>query len=361
MKRMDAGELKGYRRLHQMKLVCLAVWAMGLAMGLGGGVAGLRAADAAALKANAVAVSAAMNLLATLDADSRRRAVFDFGDEEQRGRWSNLPTGLYRRAGLRMGDLKEHQVKATEAVLDAILSKAGREKVAGIIAGDDKLDPGEGGRRLVFGKDEYYLAFLGEPSESKPWGFQCGGHHLAINITWVGDRATAAPSHTGAQPARFEINGKLVRPLGREADLAHALVNDLAPAVRAKAIVRAEFHDLILGPGTEMRAIFPEGVSVSEFGEKQRGMLLELAGNWVGLLPEAAASAKMAELNKTLSETWFAWSGPTKAGSPAYFRIHGPAVFIEYAPQRMGGDPTQHVHTIYRDPSNEYGRKWLGR
>jgi hypothetical protein len=69
----------------------------------------------------------------------------------------------------------------------------------------------------------------------------------------------------------------------------------------------------------------------------------------------------MAELKDSLAETWFAWSGPTKAGSPAYFRIHGPAVFIEYAPQRMGGDPAQHVHTIYRDPANEYGRKWLGR
>jgi hypothetical protein len=28
------------------------------------------------------------------------------------------------------------------------------------------------------------------------------------------------------------------------------------------------------------------------------------------------------------------------------------------APQNLGGDPTQHLHTIYRDPANEYGRKW---
>jgi hypothetical protein len=24
----------------------------------------------------------------------------------------------------------------------------------------------------------------------------------------------------------------------------------------------------------------------------------------------------------------------------------------------MGGDVTQHLHTIYRDPTNEYGKKW---
>jgi hypothetical protein len=66
----------------------------------------------------------------------------------------------------------------------------------------------------------------------------------------------------------------------------------------------------------------------------------------------------MAEVKAGLEETWFAWSGPTTPGSAAYFRIQGPGVWIEYAPQRMGGDATQHIHTIYRDPTNEYGRKW---
>ena len=30
---------------------------------------------------------------------------------------------------------------------------------------------------------------------------------------------------------------------------------------------------------------------------------------------------------------------------------------LNIAPQQMGGDPTMHVHTIYRDPTNDYGRK----
>ena len=38
--------------------------------------------------------------------------------------------------------------------------------------------------------------------------------------------------------------------------------------------------------------------------------------------------------------------------------VHGPTAFIEFAPQRLGGDPTNHIHTIYRDPTNEYGAKW---
>lgn len=309
-------------------------------------------------RAHARAVAAAEAFLATLDEAGRKKAVFDFADDVQRGRWSNLPAGLYRRAGVRMGDLTPTQRQAVDALLAAILAKEGHEKVQGIVAGDEKLRASDLGGRMKFGRDEYYLAFLGRPSVTAPWGFQFGGHHLAINVTWARGKATVAPSHTGAQPAEFQINGKTTRPLGAEADLAHALVNDLEPGVRGRAILGSDFRDLVLGPGKDMRAIIPEGVSASEFTEAQRTRLLELARQWVGLLPEELAAEKMAAIQATLPDTWFAWSGPTQPGAAAYFRIHGPAVFIEYAPQRMGGIPSDHIHTIYRDPTNDYGRQW---
>jgi hypothetical protein len=69
----------------------------------------------------------------------------------------------------------------------------------------------------------------------------------------------------------------------------------------------------------------------------------------------------MAELRAGIGETWFAWSGPTTVepgkNIAAYYRIQGPNVVVEYAPQRMGGDASMHVHTMYRDPTNDYGRK----
>lgn len=43
-------------------------------------------------------------------------------------------------------------------------------------------------------------------------------------------------------------------------------------------------------------------------------------------------------------------------------RIQGPNLVIEYAPQaRGGGDPSMHVHTIYRDPTNDYGRRFTAK
>jgi hypothetical protein len=100
----------------------------------------------------------------------------------------------------------------------------------------------------------------------------------------------------------------------------------------------------------------------------------------------------MDEVQSVLDQTWFAWYGPTAAGSAAYFRFSGPNVVIEYAPQGgmgaggggtppsgapSGGTPpsggsapqgqsggqitgasTDHIHRVYRDPSNEYGAKY---
>ncbi len=117
-------------------------------------------------------------------------------------------------------------------------------------------------------------------------------------------------------------------------------------------------HDLVLGPGRDGQTIQPEGIKGSDLTDKQREMLLDLAGEWTGIAHEAVAKAKMDEMKKSIAETWFAWSGPTEKGSAAYFRIQGPTVVIEYAPQRMGGDATKHIHTIYRDPTNDYGAKW---
>jgi hypothetical protein len=71
----------------------------------------------------------------------------------------------------------------------------------------------------------------------------------------------------------------------------------------------------------------------------------------------------MAELRADLNETWFAWSGPsdfqTGSNITSYYRIQGPHLVIEYAPQR--DEPANHVHTIYRDPTNDYGRQFSAK
>jgi hypothetical protein len=149
-----------------------------------------------------------------------------------------------------------------------------------------------------------------------------------------------------------------VRPLGRETDKAFALLNSLDEPQRKQAILGFQVRDLVLGPGRDGQMIQPEGIKGTDLNEKQREMLLDLASEWSSIAHEAVAKAKMEEMRKNIAETWFAWSGPMDKAGLAYFRIQGPTVIIEYAPQGRGDDAMMHIHTIYRDPTNDYGAKW---
>src|SRR4051812_5881799 len=297
-------------------LFCLALQTIGFAQG-----------DAATGTATSQIEAATKKFLSTLLDSQRAKVVFDFKDAAQRKRWSNLPTSFSKRAGLRMGDLTEAQRKAVLAILEAALSAQGYEKVLQIVEADENLKKTSG--QSIFGRDEYYVSFLGQPSGTEPWMIQFGGHHLAINFTLAGDQGTLAPSHTAAQPAIFELEGKTIRPLGRETDKAFALMGSLDEAQRKQAILGVQMRDLVLGPGRDGQTIQPEGIKGSALTEKQREMLLDLAGEWTGIAGDAVARAKMDEMTKNVAETWFAWSGPMEKGGAAYFRIQGPTVVIE--------------------------------
>ena len=387
----------------------LAPWlCLGIALPfVAGGLSGVRppenqAAAASARGVTTKVVGAANALLATLSAEQRSKVSFEFNGPQRTG-WSNLPSGIFERKGLRLGDLTAAQRAAAMALMAAALSPSGYKKINEIMDGDEVLknagggrtggrpggggpppnDParggtpegvspgaraggppqgGRGGRGggggIVFGKDEYYLALLGAPSETMPWLIQFGGHHLAINVTIAGANSAMTPSLPAAQPAKYTLNGQTIRPLGGENDKGFALINALDATQRKQAILDYQVRDLVLGPGNDGKTIQPEGIRASALTPPQQTMLLDIAREWVGILNEEAAAQKMAELKTNLPNTYFAWSGATENGGLAYYRIQGPTVVIEYAPQQ--GD-LDHVHTIYRDPTNDYGAKLVAK
>lgn len=185
------------------------------------------------------------------------------------------------------------------------------------------------------------------------------GHHLALNITIAGSRGVLTPTLTGAQPATFKLNGQTIRPLGRESDKALALLQSFDEKQRQQAVLNYGVSDPVLGPGQDGKKIAPEELKVSRITDEQRAVLLDLISEWVGIINEKSASVRVAELRADLKETWFAWSGPTTVtpgkNITAHYRIQGPHLVIEYAPQGLGGNPAMHVRTMYRDPTNDYG------
>jgi hypothetical protein len=315
------------------------------------------------------AVAAAEAFLGSLDDAQRGKAALEFGSPKK-SNWSNLPVTFVPRNGVRLGDLTMAQRGLAMAAVAAVLSKGGYQKVVDIMDGDQQLvgnqgpGPGRGpgpgpgpgggrGGRPMFGTDQYYLAVFGKPSAARPWMVQFGGHHLGINVTVIGKHFVLTPSHTGAQPTLFKRDGKDVRPLGAEIDNALKLVTALDDKQRAQAVVGDRPQgDLVLGPGRDGRKPpEPQGIKGSALTADQQAMLLDVIGVWVGIAEPDAAAARLAEIKTQIGETYFAWKGPTAKGKAAYFRVQGPAVWIEYAPQ--GG--TDHIHTVVRNPNDDYG------
>jgi len=192
--------------------------------------------------------------------------------------------------------------------------------------------------------------------------WQFGGHHVTINATLVGKNIALTPSFIGVQPATYkDAQGKMVRPLGDIEDEAFTLINDLTPAQRARAVLGATAIDLVLGPGQDGRTLQPEGLASSAMTARQQTLFLTLIGHYTNLVNSGNSAARMANIKSHLAQTYFAWYGPITKGSPAYFRVTGPTIVIEYAPQGGGAGgiggaaTTLHIHGIYRDPTNDYG------
>jgi hypothetical protein len=308
------------------------------------------------------AVAAAQSFLDALDAKQRGQALFEFASP-RKPHWSNLPVTMVRRNGVRLGDLTAKQRALAMDLVAAVLSKNGYQKIRNIMDADQQLAIRQRqvgrGRNAMFGSDQYYLAIFGKPSETKAWMVQLGGHHLGLNVTVIGKHFVLTPTHTGAQPSLFTRNNRRVRPLGVENDAGFKLVNALDDKQRAQAIISERpQRDLILGPGQDARKPpKPEGIKGAALTRAQQALLVDVIAAWVNIAEPDTAKARMTQIKRTIGQTYFAWKGSTTNGKAAYFRVQGPSIWIEYAPQGS----TDHIHTVVRNPKDEYGAAFLGR
>jgi hypothetical protein len=279
------------------------------------------------------------------------------GEQYGQAVWSNYPVSDVPRPGLKLGSLTIPQREAAMKMLQALLSTKGYEKVLQIMGSDQALT--DGGTNFASGKDAYTLAIFGTPNEKTPWMVEFNGHHLGLNIIIAGPKGALTPTLTGAQPSVYQSGGKTVRVLAEESDKAFDLLHTMDDAQLKKVILNYTIGDLVLGPGHDGEVIVPEGLKAAAMTARQKEMLIDLISQWAGIISDAYVQDRMKEIRAGIDDTYFAWSGPTthqpgKNGS-AYYRIQGPHVIIEFSPQGVGGDPTMHVHTIYRDPLNNYG------
>ncbi|KQS16420.1 DUF3500 domain-containing protein [Frigoribacterium sp. Leaf186] len=303
--------------------------------------------------------------LDTLSDEQREAVTYDYDDETKTTSWSNFPTTFVDRAGLDVADLTEEQQVAALQVMEALLSDDAYETVSNIIASDQYLADNSSSDVATLG--QYYIAFFGDASDTSAYEVQFGGHHLGINATLDGtaDAITFAPTHLGVQPADWTTeDGTEVQAFDGIYTDAFAFYDSLT-AEQQETLTSGEVT--MCAPGDTCEFTTGSGLMGSDLTDEQRELLLDLIANWSGMADEESAAATRAEIEATLDDTVIAWSGETTydmtQGDGINFSISGPNVYVGFQAQDgsagadIDGVVTSgwgHVHTIYRDPSNDY-------
>jgi hypothetical protein len=309
--------------------------------------------------------AAADAFLATLADEQRDAVLYAYDDESKTTSWSNFPVTFIERAGLNLADLTDTQKTAALAVLEGLLSDEAYATVSGIMAGDDYLHENSSSTEDSLG--QYYIAFFGDPSDTSAWEVQFGGHHLGINATIDGSAGaiTFAPTHLGVQPAVYtDANGETVQPFDGIYTDAFAFYDSLT-AEQQETLTSGDVS--MCAPGDTCDFATGAGLTGAELTDEQKQLLLDLMANWVGMADEETTTAALVKIEATLDTTVIAWSGETTydmtTGDGINFSISGPNVYIAFQAQQgsAGADVEGvvtsgwgHVHTIYRDPTNDY-------
>ncbi|MFC8191524.1 DUF3500 domain-containing protein [Cellulomonas sp. NPDC057328] len=306
--------------------------------------------------------------LATLSDEQVEAVTYDYDDATKSTSWSNFPVTFVERAGLNVADLTEEQQVAALQVLEALLSDEGYATVSNIIAGDQYLADTSSSTEDSLG--QYYIALFGDASSGSPYEIQFGGHHLGINATLDAgtDAITFAPTHLGTQPEVWTAaDGTQVETFGTIYTTAFAFYDSLTDEQKAALYQGENVAAMVCAPGSTCTYPTGTGLAGSDLTDEQKQLLLDVVANWVGLADEQTTADALADIEATLDETYVSWSGATvydmTQGDGISFQISGPDVYIEFASQQgsagadVDGVVTSgwgHVHTIYRDPGNDY-------
>jgi len=279
--------------------------------------------------------------------------------------WSNLPTNMISRNGLKFGDLSSTQLAAALALVQAVLSTEGYERFLDVRIADDYLAD-NGGGTTAYGSGLYYIAFLGTPSTSSAWQLQVGGHHYALNATYNGTYLSTTPFFLGVEPPSFTVSGTTYAVLEKQRAAAYALGQTLTS--NSSAVLSGTFDDVVhgvsssTGHDTNYPASYPtsgRGVLYSSLSSTQQAYVKTFIEAWVNDQNSTTASTLLAlyESDTALASTYVGYSGTgafTTQGD--YIRVDGPRVWIEFVVQNgivfSGGI---HYHSIWRDKTADYG------
>jgi hypothetical protein len=297
---------------------------------------------------------------AILGFDKGKNLALELGDEARQD-WAYWPT---ERVGVPLDLMNAEQRRLTHQLLTSLLSARGYLKVVQIMQLEQILGMLDTAG-LPRGVGHYEVVLFGKPSSTEAWAWRFEGHHVSLNVAVAPAGISVTPSFFGSNPGEVR-SGPLTgfRVLGAEEDLARELVSSLTPAQRGKAVVSTEApRDIFTGnigkPADQWEAwrasLLPQGVPVRELNEVQQHWIRRILDEVVGVYrPELSTDFLRSIDPQSLS---FAWMGATERGAPHYFRLQGEDFVFEYDNVQDNGN---HVHSVWRNKSEDFGMQLLG-
>ncbi|KAJ9659583.1 hypothetical protein H2198_002996 [Neophaeococcomyces mojaviensis] len=322
-------------------------------------------------------VDAANRLLETLDEDEKSKVSFGLDSEKWRC-WCN-PEFIIFDNGLRLERLTLNKQSLIMDVLKASLSEEGFRKVQGAIRTNVFL--GElCNARGILNAGSYFFMVFGTPSVTEPWGMLFFSHHCCLNFFFLGRQMTISPYFIGAEPNMIDHGvDQGLEICVREEERGLCLMQSLAPEQQAKAQIYKLLHDPLMPPERwnpadqrhlggafqDNRIIPYEGVLVSDLSPSQQEAIIGVVASFLELLPETVHEARLQQVRRHLSETYFSWTGGFGNQDSFYYRVQSPVICVEFDHHSgvflTNDKPMKyHIHTVLRTPNgNDYGREWL--
>ena len=340
-------------KLHRLPLFLVA--AVSLA-----GVA-LLAQDAGPMAARMT--EAADKFTASLSAEQKKKAFFDFDAAERTG-WYFTPQQTDRkptRKGIPLAELSEEQKKLALELLRTGTSETGYTQATTIMSLENVLHEEE--KKPMFDRNPsyYFVSIFGKPSNTGKWGWRVEGHHLSVNFTINrGEVASETPFFFGANPAEVKDGDrKGLRTLPEVEDLARSLIALLSDEQKKTARQEKPFPEI---QESSVAAKLGEvvGLPGEKLDEKQATALWKLIKAYTDRMPANIGameydSAKRAGLGKV----HFAYSGEANTpGKPYTYRIQGPTFVVEFLNVQAdgSGNPANHIHSVWRHLPSDFGK-----
>lgn len=299
---------------------------------------------------------AAENFLSLLTPEQKARAVYSFTATE-RTNWHFVPRD--DRKGVQIKEMDEKQRAAAMALLKTGLSQKGYTRATTIMAMENVLKALEKGTGPVRDTERYFVTLFGTPpfSASKPWGWRFEGHHLALNVTVVGNKIAASPNFYGANPAEVRVDDggmKGTRVLKDEEEVARTFLAALTPEQLKTTIYATDApNDILTGDKVKVEALEAKGILYKALTKEQKKLLEAVIAVHTGNMAPDLARERTNRLTKAgKDQILFAWAGSTERGQRHYYRIQGPTFLVEYDNTQNNAN---HIHSVWRDFNGDFG------